>query len=227
MAAILAKRFFLAVEYFGPSFCGLSRAIAPTESGLVGVQNALEDALTCVTGRPTLTVSSSRTDSGVHATYNVLHTDVLFEKKALSAQTLAMATNFYLRRARQNVRVLKCAPVSRDFHARFSAIRRTYCYRLSTSSVEERDSMHEGKMSWILPMARGRDIDLEKMKEAAQQFMGEHNFSGFIKGEHEQPVRCLDAFEVKEVERPFHLRRPTRNRISANRRNLCYATQSF
>jgi tRNA pseudouridine38-40 synthase len=130
----------------------------------------------------------------VHAVGQVAHIDL---EKPCDAQTVCDAINFHLRP--HAIAVLKAAPVPSDFHARFSAIRRIYCYTILMSrhvqpSIGSRYMWHV----W-------RNLDLDAMREAAAHLLGAHDFTSFRAAhcQAKSPLRTLDRLEFIEKEDPF------------------------
>ncbi|MEQ8659999.1 MAG: tRNA pseudouridine synthase A, partial [Gammaproteobacteria bacterium] len=110
-------RIALGVEYDGSAFCGWQR-----QHGVRTVQAELETALARVADRPVSVVCAGRTDTGVHALYQVVHFDVDVERRPRS---WVLGTNTHLP---GDVSVTWARPVADTFHARFSAERHNYHY---------------------------------------------------------------------------------------------------
>ena len=130
------------------------------------VQGALEEAVTRVLARPTRVTGAGRTDAGVHATGQVAHFDTSWDH---SLSALQRALNAALPR---DVAVTALSEAPRGFHARFSAIARSYQYTLLESPVRRplrrRTSFHQR-----------RPLDVERMRRAAALLVGTHDFAGF------------------------------------------------
>jgi tRNA pseudouridine38-40 synthase len=151
------------------------------------VQDALEAALSSVSAEKITTIAAGRTDRGVHARLQVAHFDT-GAKRPSSAWVRGV--NALLPDA---VAVLWSHEVPDDFHARFSARSRTYCYRLLNRPV--RPALHARSAGWFhLP------LDVEKMRLAAGLLVGEHDFSAFRSSECQakSPVRTIHSFEVSK-----------------------------
>ena len=151
------------VEYDGTAFAGYQRQIA--ERGRT-VQAAIEDGLAAVVGQAVPVVAAGRTDAGVHASGQV----VSFRSDArLSAAAWGRALNAHLP---ADVAVRAAARVANDFHARYSAITRSYRYELfsdaAPSPLRERFALR-----WP------RGLRVEAMDEAARVLLGEHDFVAF------------------------------------------------
>jgi len=113
-------RYRLTLEYDGGPYSGFqAQAELPT------VQGAVEAAVKAFCGEDVRLAAAGRTDTGVHATGQVIHIDL---EKAWPAQTVMNALNAHL--VPQPVAVLDAALADGDFHARFSAKGRRYLYRI-------------------------------------------------------------------------------------------------
>jgi tRNA pseudouridine38-40 synthase len=151
------------------------------------VQVALEAALATIADSQVSTTAAGRTDRGVHARLQVAHFDT-DAKRPESAWVRGV--NALLPDA---VAVLWSHPVPDDFHARYSARSRTYRYSLLNRPVRPALSAHYA--GWFhLP------LDVQKMREAAALFVGEHDFSAFRSSECQAktPVRTIHAFQVEK-----------------------------
>jgi tRNA pseudouridine38-40 synthase len=150
------------------------------------VQDHLERALTEIAGERIVLSGAGRTDAGVHAAGQVAH----FETKAARpASAWVRGVNSLLSNA---IAVEWASPVPEDFHARYSAISRTYRYVLYNHPV--RPALLSGLVGWFhLPLT------IDAMQRAAQFLLGEHDFSSFRSSECQarSPVRVLERAEVR------------------------------
>jgi len=154
-------RVVLGIEYDGSRFFGFQRQRQrPT------VQEVLEDALARVADHPVTVHCAGRTDAGVHALCQVIHFDACVER---SERTWVLGCNSYLA---EGASVLWARPAAPGFHARFSARKRTYRYRILNRWT--RPGLLAGRVSW-----ERRGLDADRMCEAAQMLVGEHDFSSF------------------------------------------------
>jgi tRNA pseudouridine38-40 synthase len=175
------RRFKLLIEYDGRPFVGWQRQ----ENGL-SVQEVLENAAASVEEQPVTVFGAGRTDSGVHALEMAAHLDIA---KDLSAETVKDALNYHMRP--HPVSVLHTEEVDEEFHARFSCTRRHYLYRLK---IQREPLALEAGRIWRRPY----DLDIEKMQEAANLLLGEHDFTTFrsTQCQAKSPVKTLDALTV-------------------------------
>ena len=178
----------IGIEYDGSSFHGWQSQ----PSGNT-VQDHLERALASIAGEPVRLAAAGRTDAGVHALAQVAH----FETAAARpASAWVRGVNTLLANA---VAVQWAAPVADDFHARYSAISRTYRYVLCNHAV--RPALHHGRVGWFhLP------LDANAMRAALTYLLGEHDFSAFRSSECQAktPVRVLRSCVLEQ--RGAHLR---------------------
>lgn len=173
-------RIAIGIEYDGSSFNGWQ-----SNRGARTVQAELEKALSAVANEPIKLVCAGRTDSGVHACHQIAHFDT---SAARSARSWVLGANSGLP---TDASVLWAQPVSDQFHARFSALDRTYDYVIFNRQA--RPGLWAKKVTWeCLP------LDPEAMRSAACAWLGEHDFSSFrAKGcQAAHPMRTIHKFEV-------------------------------
>ncbi|SHF43043.1 tRNA pseudouridine38-40 synthase [Modicisalibacter ilicicola DSM 19980] len=157
----LTGRVALGVEYDGSGYCGWQRLKqAPS------VQAALEEALGKVASTPVKVLCSGRTDSGVHATRQIVHFDAPVPR---SQKAWVFGANANLPR---DIAVRWAVPVAEDFHARFLALARRYRYVILNQP--NRPVLERANATWCR-----EPLDERRMHEAAQVLVGEHDFSSF------------------------------------------------
>ncbi len=181
----MAKRFKLTLEYDGGAFAGWQRQ----EAGVTTVQGVLEQAIAQFTGATVTLHVAGRTDAGVHAIGQVAHCDIADD--AMTEKTMRDAINAHVRP--HPVAVLKAEMVGDDFHARFSATRRRYRYRVCNRRAPP---VLEAATSWHIM----KPLNCAAMHEAAQLLRGQHDFSTF-RAQHCQsnsPVKTLDALSITQ-----------------------------
>lgn len=168
-------RIALGLEYDGRGFCGWQ-----SQSAGCAVQDALERALASIAGEPIRTIAAGRTDTGVHAALQVVHFDTSIVRPP-GAWTRGV--NALLP---AGMAVLWQSAVDEDFHARFSAIGRRYRYVLLNRAA--RPGLLSGRVGWD-----HRPLDLDSLRIAASDLVGEHDFSAFRSSECQasSPVRTL------------------------------------
>lgn len=154
-------RIALCVEYAGDAFEGWqSQAHGRT------VQDHLERAIGNIAGHALRTHCAGRTDTGVHATAQVVHFDCPVERP-LSAWVRGVNN-----RLKVPITVRWAQAVDDQFHARFSAVARRYRYVLHNSTT--RPALLAGRAGWFhLP------LDADLMDQAASRLLGHHDFTSF------------------------------------------------
>ena len=174
-------RIALGLEYDGSAFCGWQ-----TQPGGCGVQDHLERALASLAASPVSVVAAGRTDTGVHASAQVVHFDTEARREE---QSWIRGTNANLDPA---ARVLWSRVVDEEFHARFSALGRTYHYVLLNEAVAP--AILRGRVGWF-----HRPLDEAAMARAAKAIVGQHDFSAFRDAECQakSPVRELREARIE------------------------------
>mgnify|MGYP006286329121 CR=1 FL=1 len=198
-------RWKLLLEYDGRGFVGWQRQ----DSGR-GVQQAVEEAVHCLTAETVLVQAAGRTDSGVHALAQVAHVDLA---KPLDGDTLRDALNHFLRA--EPVTVLTAEPARTGFHARFSATERSYLYRILNRRPPP--ALDAGRVWWV-PTA----LDAEAMQAGAQRLVGHHDFTSFRASECQaaSPVKTLDALEITRVGAEIRITARARSFLHHQMRNI-------
>ena len=170
-------RIALGIEYDGRPFCGWQ-----SQAERCGVQDALERAIAALAGVPVTLNAAGRTDQGVHASLQVAH----FETEARRPLTAwVRGVNAELPAA---IAVKWAREVVPEFHARFSARRRSYHYLLVNRP--QRPGLLAGRVGWC-----HRPLDPQRMQQAAQCLLGVHDFSAF------RSAQCQAKSPVKNLQR--------------------------
>jgi tRNA pseudouridine38-40 synthase len=170
-------RLRLTLEYDGTEFHGWA-----AQPGLRTVEGAVREALGEAFRSVDGLAVAGRTDAGVHALGNVVSVDV---EGGAPAERAAQALNPLLP---DDVAVVAAEEAAPDFHARFSAVARSYRYRIYR---RHSPSPFERRRSWWVP----RPLDLERLRAAAALLPGEHDFRAFTPTEtqHEVFVRVVES----------------------------------
>ena len=175
-------RIALGVEYDGSQYFGWQ-----SQAGGHTVQDALQAALSGIANELITIVAAGRTDTGVHAQEQVVHfnTNVARPLTAWVRGVNALLPN--------SIAVLWAHTVPEEFHARFSAQARSYRYLLINRSV--RNAMQHGKAGWF-----HTPLNVEKMCEAAQYLLGEHDFSALRAAECQakSPIKNLAQLDIQK-----------------------------
>ena len=183
-------RYRLTIEYDGSPYNGFQ-----AQAGQPTVQGAIETAIKGFCGQDVRIAAAGRTDSGVHATGQVVHVDL---DRDWPAATVMNALNAHM--VKEAVSVLDSVSVADDWHARFSATGRKYLYRILNRPG--RPALLQGQV-WHVR----KDLDAEAMHEAAQILVGHHDFTTFrdLACQSKSPVKTLDVARVSRVGEEVHL----------------------
>lgn len=183
-------RYRLTIEYDGNPYAGFQ-----AQAGLPTVQGAIETAVKGFCGQDVRIAAAGRTDSGVHATGQVIHVDL---DRDWPAGTVMNALNAHL--VREAVAVLDSTQVADDWHARFSATGRRYLFRILNRPG--RPALERGKV-WHMR----KPLDAGAMHAAAQTLLGHHDFTTFrdLACQANSPMRTLDVARVAHKGEEVHL----------------------
>ena len=174
-------RYCLLVEYDGRPYCGYQ-----AQAELPSVQASIERAVQAFCGETLRLQAAGRTDTGVHASGQVLHVDLV---KDWPAETVRDALNAHLRP--EPIAILEASLAEPDFHARFSATGRRYLYRILNRRAPP--ALDQGRV-WHVQ----KTLDAEAMQAAALCLIGKHDFTTFrdLRCQANSPVRTLDEATV-------------------------------
>ncbi len=175
------RRIALGVVYDGQAWQGWQ-----TQPHGQTVQDCLESALSKFAATPITTTCAGRTDTGVHALNQVVHFDADVER---SEESWVRGTNAHLP---PTVAVQWARHVTDAFHARFSAVSRTYTYILLNTRL--RHPLWDGRVGWV-----HRNLDVGAMQAAAKDLLGEHDFSSFRSSQCQakSPVRTMLSINIE------------------------------
>lgn len=170
-------RYALELAYRGTNYHGWQ--IQPNASS---VQEEIEKRISRLMGnKPVSVVGCGRTDTGVHASYYVLHFDV---DKELDTNQLVYKLNKMLP---DDIAVFSAQKVSDEFHARFSASLRTYHYFI-----------HQQKNAFLQDSYYlGSTIDFDAMNRAARLLLGKQDFTSFSKLHTDVKTNICTVSQVK------------------------------
>jgi tRNA pseudouridine38-40 synthase len=173
----------LLIQYDGTEFHGWQ-----IQGDLRTVQGELTQALSLIDGRNVNVHGSGRTDAGVHAEGQVATVEI---QREISTEKLRAAINANIGR---DVRVLSVETVADDFHARYSALEKTYVYRIVNGPVIS-------PFWWRYAHQEARPLDLERMKESAEVLLGKHDWTAFSAAQSDVEDRVRTVTQVKITER--------------------------
>lgn len=164
------------------------------QPGQITIQGELQQALGRVTGESPLPQGSGRTDAGVHALAQVASFPLA---AAIPEENLLRALN---RALPESIRVLSAQHVAPEFHARHSTIAKTYEYRIFAERVPGQPrricSPFLSRYAYSYPWP----LSLEALQEAAQQFLGTHDFLSFAATDPDQASRVAPIIEDEDGE---------------------------
>ena len=178
------QRFKLIIEYDGRPYSGWQR-----QKNAPSVQETLEEAVSKLEGKAVQVHGSGRTDASVHALGQVAHLDLT---RTMTADKLREALNYFVQDA--PISILEAEAVDNEFHARFSALKRHYIYRILNRRAPP--TFQKG-LVWHVQTP----LDAGAMHRAAQALVGKHDFTTFrhIHCQAESPVKTLDYLNVERV----------------------------
>ena len=166
----------LGVQYCGKNYNGWQKQTKGKT-----IQSTIEMALSDFTQEKILTYAAGRTDTGVHATGQVIHFETNINRPSYS---WVYGLNSILP---DDISITDMKEVKSDFHARFSALKRTYRYIIYNHSV--RPVMYNEKVSWY----KEDNLDEQTMAKAAKHIIGEKDFSCF------RSANCQSRSSVKKI----------------------------
>ena len=174
-------RYRLTLEYDGGPYKGFQ-----AQDNLPTVQGAVEAAVRAFCGEDIRLQAAGRTDTGVHATGQVIHLDLA---KDWRPEVVMNALNAHL--VPQPIAVLDAALAPEPFHARFSASGRRYVYRILNRLGPP--GLEQGRV-WHVK----KPLDAEAMQQAAQALVGHHDFTTFrdMNCQAKTPMKTLDEIRV-------------------------------
>lgn len=174
-------RYRLLIEYDGRPFHGFQ-----AQADLPSVQGALERAVRRFCGEEIRVSAAGRTDTGVHATGQVVHVDLT---KDWPAETVRNALNFHL--LPDPVAILSAEVAAEGWHSRFSATERRYRYRILNRMAPP--ALDQGRVWYVK-----KPLDADAMHAAAQVLVGHHDFTTFrdLACQAKSPMKTLDVADV-------------------------------
>lgn len=155
------KRVKLTVAYDGTNYCGWQ-----VQPNGITIQEVLNQCLSEFTGEKIETIGASRTDAGVHALGNVAVFDT---EMRMPGDKFSFALN---QRLPEDIRIQKSEEVDVNFHPRYIKSQKTYEYRILNRRFPIPTERFYSHFTYI-------PLDIEKMREAAEYLVGEHDFKSF------------------------------------------------
>jgi tRNA pseudouridine38-40 synthase len=172
------------LQYDGTEFHGWQ-----IQDDLRTVQGELTRALSLIDGRSVNVHGSGRTDAGVHAEGQVASVEI---QREITPAKLRAAINGNVGR---DLRVLVVETAADDFHARYSAIEKTYVYRIVNGPVIS-------PFWWRYAHHEGRELDLDRMRQGAELFCGKHDWTAFSAAQSDVEDRVRTVTQIEILDRP-------------------------
>jgi tRNA pseudouridine38-40 synthase len=154
-------RYFFEIAYLGKNYAGWQ-----SQANATGVQAIVEHALVTLLREPLKIIGSGRTDAGVHCEQQFFHADI---EREFDQQHLLVKLNSFLP---PDIAIRSIRKVRDEGHARYSAIQRTYQYRITL----KKDPFLSGQALHYL-----KPLNVSTMNEASALLVGVHDFKSFSK----------------------------------------------
>ncbi len=198
-------RYRMTVEYDGSGYNGFQ-----AQAGQPTVQGAIERAVLAFSGETIRLAAAGRTDTGVHATGQVVGIDL---SRDWPARTVMNALNAHL--MDEAVAILDCVAAEPDWHPRFSATGRRYLYRILNRPG--RPALDAGRV-WHVK----KPLDSTAMHATAQALVGQHDFTTFrdAQCQSDSPVKTLDLATVERTGEEVHVRFAARSFLHRQVRSM-------
>ena len=165
----------MGVEYDGSAYNGWQKQ----NIGL-GIQTVVEKALSKVANHQINSICAGRTDTGVHARSQVIHFDTITERDNYG---WLAGVNSNLP---PDINITWVKNVNNDFHARFSASKRKYSYKILNQKT--RSSLSRNYFWWVYD-----ELDVNQMQSGAKYLIGKHDFTSF------RATSCQASSPIREI----------------------------
>lgn len=174
------RRIRLDFEYLGSNYAGWQ-----WQDNARSIQQAIEKALERLVNHPVRLTASGRTDAGVHAEFQPAHADI---STKMTDEQVMLGLNAILPK---DIAVKRAITVPDSWHARFSAVEKTYRYTILNRRAP---SVFLHGRVWLVHSP----LDVEAMRRGAECLLGEHDFSSFRAAgcAAKHPVRTLKRIEI-------------------------------
>lgn len=151
----------LTISYDGTDYCGWQK-----QSNAISIQEEIEKRLSIILTDNIVVHGAGRTDAGVHAIGMTAH---FRTNKCLPPTTIANSLNSMLP---PDIRIVECQEQKADFHSRYNATGKTYCYNIYTGSIHP-PTQRLYSVHWP------HELNIEAMKQCLVIITGTHDFSSF------------------------------------------------
>lgn len=175
-------RYLITFSYDGSKYFGYQK-----QPDKKSIQGELERVLTQINSNNSVLVSASgRTDSGVHALNQKAHFDLNID---IPVEKLKSSLNKMLP---ESIYIKNVEKVNDDFHARFNVIQKKYTYKINVGEYDP--------LNYYYVYQYNNELDINKMKKAIKTFIGEHDFSSYVKDadEKENCIRTIYNAYIEE-----------------------------
>ena len=179
------------VAYDGTDFHGWQKQTHPDRRYLRTVQDVLEKAVVKVMREPVTLIGASRTDTGVHANGQVVAFDA---NNVIKPEKLVLGFNSWLP---DDIQVREVGIAEEWFNPINHCTSKGYKYKLAHGCS---NPLHKPLFDRKFTAFTAYKLDAIKMQEAADYFLGEHDFAGFTKLNHgrKSTIRCVDQCDVRD-----------------------------
>lgn len=180
------KNILVGVSYLGTNYAGWQK-----QNNALGIQEIIENALEELTKKKVEIFASGRTDAGVHAVEQCFSCCTNFA----DIGKLPLALNSKLP---EDIRILWAKEVDSNFHARYSAHKKTYIYRVKIGNIE---SPFDFATTAYVPY----NLELSKMQTATKYLLGEHDYQSFCSSGASVPdyIRTIYSLDIKKQDNLF------------------------
>lgn len=191
-------RYKITIEYSGTNYNGWQK-----QAGLFSIQENIERSIKLLTQEDVELFGAGRTDAGVHALAQVAHFDL---HKNMPADKIVSGLNFYLRSEYisriacnyissggniQDIAILDCEIVDENFHARFSAKKRYYRYRILNR--RQPTALNSNRVWQVY-----KPLDFSAMEQTLQYLTGKRDWSSFRDSDcqSKSPIKTIDKVSL-------------------------------
>lgn len=177
------KNIKMTVQYDGSNFKGFQRLKDNDNT----IQGKIEDVLSKMTGESIEIIGSGRTDMGVHAVGQVIN----FKTK--SNESVSKIQKYLYNYLPESIVIKEIEEVDERFHSRYNAKSKTYLYKIDNNKFH---NPFNRKYSYHVE----KKLDLEKMREASEYLIGEHDFSSFAssRSKKKSHVRTIESISIQQ-----------------------------
>tara|TARA_B100000767_G_scaffold248114_1_gene248790 strand:- start:159 stop:899 length:741 start_codon:yes stop_codon:yes gene_type:complete len=179
------------VEYDGTKFVGWQ-----IQKNGLSIQEVLQKAIQRITKKRTIIFGSGRTDAGVHSIGQSAHFKTQHEIRNIKDFTKSL--NFFI--SKYNISILKIIKKSKSFHARHSAVKRTYKYyiinRTSPLTIDKNKAWHIKKT-----------LDIQLMIRGSRLLKGTKDFSTYRSSScsAKSPIRTIDKVKIRKINQKIEI----------------------